>query len=146
MVTIMTSPIFLNDLPKEQLKNLSKEEIEQLQRAEALYWANKPRKMYYCAVNGAKTKLGGLVRASYKDFKIKNMSVARIGDEAIYPDGTTAKIITGAGSALVIDGKSAALIGSRLENGDEIIDSPNTSLAISIFPDVPKPKGFLDHK
>jgi len=35
------------------------------------------------------------------------------------------------------------LVGSRLENGDEIIDSPNTSVAIRIYKDQPKPKNFL---
>ncbi len=34
-----------------------------------------------------------------------------------------------------------ALVGSHLENGDEIIDSPNTSVAIRIFKDQPK----VDH-
>jgi len=38
-----------------------------------------------------------------------------------------------------------ALLGSRLENGDEIIDSPNTTIAIRIYKDQLLPKNFLSH-
>ena len=60
----MTSPTFLHELPKEQLKNLSQEDIQKIHRAEQLYWDNKPYTKFYAAFNGAKTRNGGLVRAS----------------------------------------------------------------------------------
>lgn len=63
----------------------------------------------------------------------------------IYADGLSSKIITGAGVACVIDGTSAALVGSRMENGDEIIEYQNTSVAIRLFKDQPIPKNFLSH-
>ncbi|WP_262447192.1 hypothetical protein [Acinetobacter pittii] len=39
----MTSPIFLQDLPIEQLEKLSKNDIQKISNAEKLYWDNKPR-------------------------------------------------------------------------------------------------------
>ncbi|MGR6844787.1 PAAR domain-containing protein [Acinetobacter baumannii] len=106
-------------------------------------WNNKPHVIYYVAVHGAKTQNDGLVNASSTNTKIKGLSIARVGDEVIYGDGTTSKIISGAGTACVVEGLPVALVGSRLENGDEIIDSPNTSVAIRIYKDQPKPKNFL---
>ncbi|MGA6135194.1 hypothetical protein F3J02_09655 [Acinetobacter sp. Tr-809] len=139
----MMSPTFLHELAIEQLQHMSQEDIEQTLKAEQLYWENKPQTLYYLAVNGAKTKNGGLVRASYHYYKIAGMSIARVGDDVIYIDGTTSKIIAGAGQACVLDGVPVALVGSHLENGDEIIDSPNTSVAIRIFKDQPKIDNFL---
>ena len=141
----MTSPIFLQDLPIEQLVKLSENDILQISNAEQLYWNNKPHTTYHLAVHGAKSKNGGLVNASSNVGKIGGLSIARVGDEVIYVDGTTSKIISGAGIACIVDGSPVALVGSRLENGDEIIESPNTSIAIRIFKDQPKPENFLSH-
>ncbi|MCG9515824.1 PAAR domain-containing protein [Acinetobacter pittii] len=141
----MTSPIFLQDLPIEQLEKLSKNDIQQISKAEKLYWNNKPHTIYYVAVHGAKSQNGGLVNASSNNGKIKGLSIARVGDEVIYADGTTSKIISGAGTACVVEGLSVALVGSRLENGDEIIDSPNTTIAIRIYKDQALPQNFLSH-
>lgn len=141
----MTSPIFLKDLPIEQLVKLSENGIQQISNAEQLYWNNKPHTIYHVAVHGSKSKNGGLVNASSNISKIGGLSIARIGDEVIYADGTISKIISGAGPACVVEGLPVALVGSCLENGDEIIDSPNTSVAIRIYKDQPKPKNFLGH-
>lgn len=141
----MSSPIFLVDLTPEQLEKLSENDIQQILKAEKLYWETKPFTEYYVAVNGAKTKGGGLIRASGYSAKFKGVSVAVVGDEAIYADGTTAKIITGAGEALTIRDHSVALIGSHLDNNDEIIDSPNISIFLRIYHDQPKPLRFLDN-
>lgn len=142
---IMTSPIFLQDLPIEQLEKLSENDIQRISNAEKLYWNNKPHVIYYIAVHGAKTQNDGLVNTSSTNTKIKGLSIARVGDEVIYADGTTSKIISGAGTACVVDGLSVALIGSRLENGEEIIESPHTSIAIRIYKDRPLPQNFLSH-
>lgn len=141
----MTSPVFLKDLPIEQLEKLSENDIQKISNAEKLYWNNKPHIIYHVAVHGAKSQNGGLVNASSNNGKIKGLSIARVGDEVIYADGTTSKIISGAGTACVVEGLPVALVGSRLENGDEIIDSPNTSVALTIYKDQPKPKNFLSH-
>ncbi|XZW10223.1 PAAR domain-containing protein [Acinetobacter baumannii] len=141
----MTSPIFLQDLPIEQLEKFSKNDIQKISNAEQLYWNNKPHDIYYVAVHGAKSQNGGLVNASSNNGKIKGLSIARVGDEVIYADDTTSKIISGAGTACVVEGLSVALVGSRLENGDEIIESPNITIAIRIYKDQPLPQNFLSH-
>lgn len=141
----MTSPIFLQDLPIEQLEKLSKNDIQKISNAEQLYWNNKPHIIYYVAVHGAKTQNDGLVNVSSTNTKIKGLSIARVGDEVIYADGTTSKIISGAGTACIVDGSPVALVGSRLDNGDEIIESPNTTIAIRIYKDQALPQNFLSH-
>lgn len=139
----MASPIFLHELPIEQLQKMSHEDIEQTLKAEQLYFQHRPKTMYYLAVNWSKTKQGGLVKASATQGKIGGLSIARIGDEVIYADGTVAKIISGVGKVCIVEGLSAALVGSQLDNGDEIIDSPNCTVAINIFKGEPLPDGFL---
>lgn len=141
----MTSPIFLQGLPIEQLEKLSENDIQRISNAEKLYWNNKPHVIYYVAVHGAKTQNDGLVNASSSNTKIKGLSIACVGDEVIYADGTTSKIISGAGTACIVDGAPVALVGSRLENGDEIIETPNTTIAIRIYKDQPLPQNFLSH-
>lgn len=139
----MASPIFLHELPIEQLQQMSQEDIEQTLKAEQLYFQHRSKAMYYLAVNGSKTKQGGLVKASTTQGKIGDLSIARIGDDVIYADGTTAKIISGAGKVCIVEGLSAALVGSQLDNGDKIIDSPNRRVAINIFKGELLPDGFL---
>ncbi|WP_047473109.1 PAAR domain-containing protein [Acinetobacter sp. ZOR0008] len=134
-----------SDLPIEQLEKLSKNDIQKISNAEKLYWDNKPHIIYYVAVHGAKTQNDGLVNVSSTNTKIKGLSIARVGDEVIYADGTTSKIISGAGTACIVDGSPVALVGSRLENGDEIIESPNNTIAIRIYKDQALPQNFLSH-
>lgn len=126
---------------------MSHEDIKQTLKAEQLYFDHKPQTIYHLAVNGAKTKNEGLVKLSSDIGQIGGLLIARVGDEVevVYADGTTSKITSGAGVACVIDGASVAIVGSRLENGHEIVDSPNTSVAIRVFKDQPRPKNFLSH-
>lgn len=141
----MKDRMFLHKLSIEQLETLSENDIQQISNAEQLYWKNKPHTLYYVATHGAKSRNGGLVNASSKRVKIGGLSIARVGDEVIYADGTTSKIISGAGNVCVVDGLPVALVGSHIENGDVIIESPNTSLVIRIFKDQPIPENFLGH-
>ena len=130
----MTSPIFFNELPIEQTLN-----------AEQLYYDNKLHTIYHLVANGAKTKQGGLLKASSDVWKVRELSIGRVGDDVIYADGTISKIISGAGDVCIVEGASVALAGSRLENGDEIVDSFATEITIRIFKDQPTPKNFLSH-
>lgn len=139
----MTSPTFLHELPEEQLKKLSQDDIQKIHQAEQLYWNDKPYTKFYAVFNGAKTRDGGLIRASTDTYKVKGISLALVGDEAIYADGSTTKIISGAGSAITVHDRSAALVGSPLENGDEIIDSPITSHVLRLYHDAALPKDFM---
>ena len=67
----MTSPTFLHQLPEEQLKKLSQDDIQKIHQAEQLYWNHKPYTKFYAAFNGAKTRDGGLIRASTDTYKVK---------------------------------------------------------------------------
>ena len=142
----MTSPIFLHELPIEQLEQMSQEDIDQTIKAEQLYFQHRPKTLYHLAVNGAKTKNGGLVKASALKCRIGGFAIALVGDDVIYEDGTISKIISGAGKACVVEGKPVALVGSHLENGDEIVDSPNKSVSINIFKGDKTPEGFLNRE
>lgn len=68
-------------------------------------------------------------------YKAKGISLVLVGDDAIYADGSTAKIVSGAGTAFMVNGQSAALVGSPLENGDEIIDSLIMSHVFRLYHD-----------
>ncbi|MDY6457537.1 PAAR domain-containing protein [Acinetobacter faecalis] len=138
----MATPIFLCDLPLEIRSKLSPQEIEQISYAESLYWDNKPKTIYHLALNGVKTRNGGLVKGRSGMF-LDNIPVALVGDEVIYEDGTTSKIISGAGFALMEGNLPVALVGSRLENGDEIIEALDKGVEIAIYKDEPLVDGFL---
>lgn len=141
----MKDRMFLHELSIEQLETLSESEIQEIYNIEQAYWNNKPHTIYYVATHGAKSRNDGLVNASSHAVKVAGLSLARVGDEVIYADGTTSKIISGAGAVCSVDGASVALVGSRLENGDEIVESPNNSILIRIFKDQPIPENFLNH-
>ncbi len=140
----MATPIFLCDLPLEIRSKLSPQEIEQISYAESLYWENKPHTEYYLALNGAKTRNAGLVRATSEIF-VDGVNAALVGDEVIYEDGTTSKIFSGAGVVLMDGERSFALVGSRLENGDEIVEAISKGIILAHYHDEPRPENFLSH-
>ncbi len=142
----MTSPIFLQDLPIEQLEKLSKNDIQKISNAEQLYWNNKPHDIYYVAVHGAKSQNGGLlmpllIMGKLKDYLLPVL-VMKLFTQMVQPLRLSLVL---AGTACVVEGLSVALVGSRLEKGDEIIESPNTTIAIRIYKDRPLPQNFLSH-
>lgn len=141
----MPTPTFLCDLPLDIRSKLSQQEIEQISYAESLYWSNKPRTEYYLALNGAKTRNGGLVRAT-SEISIDEIPAALVGDEVIYEDGTTSKIVSGAGFALMDGERSFALVGSRLENGDEIVEAISKGFILELYHDEPRPEHFFSHE
>ncbi|MBS1205257.1 MAG: hypothetical protein H6R25_2156 [Proteobacteria bacterium] len=65
------------------------------------------------------------------------------GDEVVYPDGTTARIVTGSGSDFQKGGKSIALVGSRLSNGDVIISTPQAGCTLNELKGLPMDADFL---
>ncbi|MCE4072521.1 MULTISPECIES: hypothetical protein [Pseudomonas] len=85
------------------------------------------------ATQGSRSKLGGEIRKGTLDIRIglptgKTVNVAVIGDQVEYPDGSSARITTGADENFYY----AALVGSRVENGDEIIDTPQDGVVLTI--------------
>lgn len=100
---------------------------------------------YLIATEGSLTRDGGTVFSEYNGQQIEiedgtRLNVSLVGDEVRYPDGTTAKISTGIGNT---SGDSAALVGSLLDNGDEIISSPQGSIRRAVRAGESLPENFL---
>lgn len=133
-------------LSQNEAFNLSVEKIQERIAAEQEFMNKQKHKKFFAATHGSKTKNGGLVRATInQNIKAQGHLIAVVGDEAIYEDGTTSKIISGAGEAGSIEGYDIALVGSRLENGDEIIESLQSVFEYRLYADREIPQGFLSH-
>lgn len=133
-------------LSQDEVFNLSIEEIQERIAAEQEFMNKQKHKKLFFATHGSKTKNGGLVRATINQkIKAQGHLLAVVGDEAIYEDGTTSKIISGAGEVGSIEGYDIALVGSRLENGDEIIESLQSVFEYRLYADREIPQGFLSH-
>ncbi|CAB3802028.1 hypothetical protein LMG28614_05529 [Paraburkholderia ultramafica] len=96
------------------------------------------------ATVGALTERGGRVSTGYGS-KICGLPIARVGDIVTYSDGSEAAIIDGAGYAAVFGDHPAALVGSRLTNGDRIIETPwgHLEMGVCVPDDEPVP-GLFD--
>jgi hypothetical protein len=104
--------------------------------------------IYRIAVDGALTRRGGVVRAVWNGAEIEldggqKVNIALVGDEVVYPDGTTARIITGSGSKFRKGEQSIALVGSRLSNGDVIISTPQARCTLNELKGLPVDDDFL---
>ncbi|MEI2265447.1 hypothetical protein [Erwinia sp. CGal63] len=100
---------------------------------------------YLIATEGSLTRNGGTVFSKYNGRQIEledgtRLNVSLVGDEVRYPDGTTAKISTGAGNT---SKKSVALVGSSLDNGDKIISSPQGNMRRVVRAGESLPVNFL---
>lgn len=140
----MNPELFLSKLTQNEILKLSFEEIQERISAEQKFMSKQPHKDYIVATNGSRTKNGGLVRATInKSVKTEGHLIAVVGDEVLYEDGTSSKIISGAGEDGKFEGFELALVGSCLENGDEIIDSQQSGFVFRIYINKPIPKDFL---
>lgn len=104
--------------------------------------------IYRIAVDGALTQRGGVVRAAWNGAEIEledgqKVNIALVGDEVVYPDGTTARIVTGSGEQYQKDERSIALVGSRLSNGDVIISTPQAGCTLNELKGLPMDADFL---
>ena len=96
-------------------------------------WTPPPRKpLDRFAVRGATTARGGIVREVSTTWEVEgtHRKAAGIGDIVEYQDGSRARIITGIG----MPGKEQnryAVVGSLLDNGDVITDSPHRDPQVS---------------
>lgn len=97
--------------------------------------ATRPVKgRYPVATESSTTERGGCVMATGNVVGADGR-VALVGDIVRYPNGTGTRIVSGAGEASVVDGKSMALVGSALENGDRISGSMNDHMVIVEYAD-----------
>ena len=105
--------------------------------------------IYRFAVEGSLTRDGGIIQTGTTEMIIldencKERRIARTQDVVVYPDGSTAIIISGAGKeACDNEGQSYALVGSHLSNGDEIISTPQHSTLLAIREWYQLPDDFL---
>lgn len=81
---------------------------------------------YRLAIYGATTARGGILREPAADWRIdgREAKVGTVGDAVQYPDGTTARIVSGLVVENAPDFVPLAFVGSELDNGDTITDSP----------------------
>ncbi|MET3132636.1 putative Zn-binding protein involved in type VI secretion [Oxalobacteraceae bacterium GrIS 1.11] len=93
---------------------------------------------------GSVTKRGGVVHTATSKMTYDNFEYALVGDEILYADGEIAYITSGAGFGLVIDGKSCAIEGSHVSNGDVIEKSRHPGKCVmDIREGMPPIPGFL---
>ncbi|WP_269503816.1 PAAR domain-containing protein [Burkholderia sp. IMCC1007] len=83
------------------------------------------------ATVGALTERGGRITTATSGLTLAGLEVACVGDVVTYDDGSEAVIIDGAGNSHS-GGKSFALVGSRLSNGDRITETLRSSLGIHV--------------
>lgn len=129
----------------EQLAGMNDEARSLIEKQNAYNLAHPVTAAYLIATEGSLTRDGGTVFSEYSGQQIesedgKRLNVSRVGDEVRFPDGTRAKINTGVGKT---SGDSAALVGSTLDNGDEIISSPQGSVRRVVRAGETLPENFL---
>jgi uncharacterized Zn-binding protein involved in type VI secretion len=133
----------------EQRAGFSEEEMGLLVRPYEDFLRRHPLiAIYRLAVEGSHTRLGGEIRKGSSGFSItlawgRTVHAARVGDEVEYPDGRRVRIISGSGAVLQDDGHAIALVGSRLSNGDEIVDTPQDGVVLEQREGRPMAEDFL---
>ena len=75
------------------------------------------------ATIGAFTERGARVTTATSGLAVAGLVVARVGDVVTYEDGSEAVIMDGAGEYAICSDKPFALVGSRLSNGDRIVET-----------------------
>ncbi|MFS2125281.1 hypothetical protein [Pseudomonas sp. Pseusp97] len=156
-VTKPSTPFYTNDIAPERLHKLNtpyfaEEQIQTfapeaaaiIRQNQAARLANPAIGIRLFATEGSQTKRGGVIQKGTSPLVIviesgEKLTVARTGDPIQYPDGSLAYIKTGAGKA----NGNLALVGSRLDNGDEIINTRQRTGSICIRRDTPVASDFL---
>ncbi|WP_253383706.1 PAAR domain-containing protein [unidentified bacterial endosymbiont] len=99
--------------------------------------------IFRIATVGSLTRNGGVLQKASGRSTAGGFQVARVGDKVVYADGSEATIVSGAGKARIMQGASAALVGSMLDNGDEIISTPQSRSRLVFREGDTLPEGFL---
>jgi predicted XRE-type DNA-binding protein len=106
--------------------------------------AAKPVKgRYPAATECSTTERGGQIVAS-SGLRTVGGRVALVGDMVRYQDGGEARIVSGAGAALLYKGRMMALVGSELDNGDRITGPMHNGMVIVQYADEAPIEGLLD--
>ena len=123
------SPEFLyrlDDSPftEEQLAGFDDEVMAIIHQQQVYAEEHPPRAIYRVATEGSQTRDGGVIQQAAAPLAFtldsgQKVHAAQKGDYVVYADGAKAQIVTGAGQ----ENSHLALVGSRLCNGDEIINT-----------------------
>ncbi|MGV6394875.1 hypothetical protein ACTUVN_005019 [Pseudomonas caspiana] len=131
-------------LTDQQLAEFGEEAAFCVQQQKAHCDAHPPVAIYRLATEGSQTRDGGVIQHATSEMVIElsdgqRVCVAQKGDCAVYPDGKTAQIVTGAGH----ENSDTALVGSVLSNGDQIINTPQDLVLFVQRDGVPSAADFL---
>lgn len=120
----------------EQLAAMTDEARDLIEAQKAFCHAHPVTAIYRLAVAGCQTRRGGVgdefnsnPEEGYK-VRLSNGVMASVlteGCAVTYLDGSTARIVSSAGSAQRYKKRGVALVGSLLDNGDEIISTPQSA-------------------
>lgn len=143
------SPELLRDLDRpvftgERLAGLNEEALAIIREQEAYCATHPPVGICRLASEGSQTRKGGVIQEtdSPMSFTLEGgtqVRGAQTGDLVTYPDGSTAQIVTGSGEQY----GDLALVGSRLSNGDEIINTLQSCALLVMREGVSMPDDFL---
>lgn len=143
------SPEFLlrlDDSPftEQQLAGFSEQALAIIRQRQAYAKAHPPVAIYRWATEGSQTRNGGVIQQATapQGFTLGNgeqVRAAQKGDYVVYADGNTAQIVTASGQGY----SHLALVGSRLSNGDEIINTPQGHSLLVAREGVPMAEDFL---
>lgn len=129
--------------PERLLEGCDEEIAELLKRHQAYAKAHPPIALYRVATEGSQTRDGGTIQQASSGLELtlegRKLRAALRGDKVVYPDGSMARIVTGAGKR----NNHFALVGSRLNNGDEIINTLQKTLIVVQREGVPMAEDFL---
>jgi uncharacterized Zn-binding protein involved in type VI secretion len=125
--------------------DFSEEQTQRLIAESSAKLAARPvKRRYVAALEGSTTEHGGTVVGASSSVCVNGTRVALVGDAVRYPDGTVARIVSGAGACLINHGRCVALVGSELDNGDWIVGPEHTGLRFTEYADGPPIKGLFD--
>ena len=127
-----------------QLSSFSEEALAIIEQQQVYVRAHPPLAIYRVATEGSQTRNGGVIQQATAPLELtldngRQVRAAQKGDCVVYPDSSTAQIVTAAG-----EGNShVALVGSYLSNGDEIINTPQDGILFIAREGVPTAADFL---
>lgn len=99
--------------------------------------------MFRMATVGSLARNGRALQQASGKSAAGSLHVVRTGDNVVYADGSEATTISGTGVARVLQEASAALAGSMLDYGDEIISTPQSATRLTFREGDEFPKVFL---
>lgn len=140
---------FLQKLKKpafteEQLATFNPEIAAEVRTKQAAQLTRSVLGIRRLATEGSQSRLGGRVILGTSAGRItldggRKVTVACKGDPVRYPDGSITFIATGAGKAY----SDIALVGSQLDNGDGLINTPQSVMTLVMYEDHAWDSDFL---